>query len=233
MFGAGQQPDPLSVLGLGPQARWPEVRQSYIARLHLYHPQHQPQDFMRVVDAYDTLKRFFRASNPHAAEAGESDGENCSSGPSKRRRADAAGASIASPCATLPTFAGLQLVAPAPVIALDPRGIGHIGTPGGPLAFGAHPSVAPQSAAASQSSFGHGLSSSIDMAMDAFGGDDEGGLARTVSNHMGTVNGGALFGGMQGAPLSMRFPGQPGNGGCGIRPSPFFSDTGGSSMMIG
>jgi len=256
----GGIPDPLTLLGLGPQAKWSEVRQAYVARLRVYHPEHHPQDFMRVVDAYDVLKRFFRSSNGATASA-ESD-SGCFAGPTvKRRRADAAGAagaSVASPGPSAPAFAGLQecwqnAAAPAPVIALDPSGVGHIGQrdramPG----FG---NITP-SATAAPGTFLNGFGSGVSSAAapgsfetrfgsrassaaatgpffsSGFGiaSDDDGCLARSVSNHMGSAAG---CGGGFGAPLNASNSGQPLNGMCTGGQAGLFSDRGESAMMIG
>lgn len=244
VFGGGAL-DPLTVLGLGPQARWPEVRQAYIARLRVYHPEMQPQEFMRVVEAYDTLKRFFRASglgaSADAAEAGESGGGSCSGGPAKRRRADAAGASLVSPNTSVSAFAGLQECWPmapsvAPVIALDPTGVGHFGnrghTPQGGSLSSAFHTVAPPNVAAARLPFGSGFNNSTCRPMDDCGGDDEGGLTRSVSNHMGGVSSSG-FGGMLGAPLNVRSGGQPMNVGLGVGQARFFGDPDGNAMTIG
>lgn len=266
--GAGV-PDPLTLLGLGPQSRWSEVRQAYVARLRVYHPEHHPQEFMRVVEAYDTLKRFFRAATPGSdAATGSHDAHDGSflGGPTvKRRRADTAGASLASPNAA-PAFAGLQecwqtVAAPAPVIALDPAGVGHIDreraaqaasmsscfgnsaayppTPG----FGngmstssssvARPPLAPSfgSSQATSGAAAFGLASGLGNSMSD---DDDGGLTRSVSNHMGSFGGsGGIFGGMLGAPMNAFSSGQPINGFCGGGQAGSFGDQGKSAMMIG
>lgn len=215
--------DPLTVLGCTPQSSWPEVRRAYVARLHVLHPERQPQDFMAVVEAYDFLKRYFRAS-PDTTAAAEA-GDSCSGAPAKRRRADAAGASHASSGSVAPTFAGLQecwpaVATPAPVIALDPAGVGHIGRrppQGGPL-LGYNTTAAPVT-------FGSGCSNSAAMA-----DDDDGGLTRAVSNHGGSGG----FGGMMGAPLNARARGQPISAVCGVNGhGSLFSDADTSAMMIG
>merc|ERR1719436_2298720 len=52
---------PLTVLGLGPEARWPEVRQAFVGRLRQFPPEQHPEEFTQIVDAYDALKRHFRS----------------------------------------------------------------------------------------------------------------------------------------------------------------------------
>jgi len=267
----GGVPDPLTLLGLGPQARWSEVRQAYVARLRVYHPEQHPQEFMRVVDAYDTLKRFFRASMFGADTAtgpGEADDGSFGGGhAAKRRRADAAGASLASPAATAPNFAGLQecwqtVAAPAPVIALDPSGVGHIdrdrGTHGAAFGFGNSASSSPTALGSFVPGFGTASSSAAprgpfapsfgncqsSTASGPFGsgfgnsmGDDDddcGGLVRSVSNHMGSAGGcGGGFGGVLGAPINVFSGGQPMNGMCGGGQPGVFSNRGDNAMMIG
>lgn len=242
VFGAGGAPDPLTVLGLGPQARWPEVRQAYVSRLRMYHPEQQPQEFMRVVDAYDTLKRFFRASLPGAGTASAEAGEGCADGPLKRRRMDAAGASLSLSGASATTFAGLQECWPAvanagPVIALDPAGVGHIGrretsTQGGPFSAFGHTNLAYPNATGSSASFGHGFGNGPPPSISAFDDDDGAGLTRASSNHMGIIgSSGGGFGGMMGAPLNLRAGGQAMS--CGVGHSNFSGDQDGSAMMIG
>lgn len=227
--------DPLTVLGLGADARWPDVRQAYIARLRVYHPEQHPQEFMKVVDAYDALKRFL-VSMPGAAASSASE-ESCSGGPGKRRRVDAAGASLPSAGAVGPTFAGLQecwpmVATPAPVIALDPSGVGHIGhrepsAQGTPLHGIGHVTVFPSSSASSAPlPFGQGFGNSTGLAAQACGMDDEDGdcLTRSVSNHMGSGVGSSGYGGAT--------FGQPTNR-PNSRQASFFGDRGDSGMMIG
>lgn len=212
-FGGGAL-DPLTVLGLGPQARWPEVRQAYISRLRVYHPERHPQDFMRVCEAYDMLKRFFRAAVPgaanDAADASIDGGETCSNGPNKRRRADAAGASVPSLGSAgvwnMQCGDACHGITPeaAPIIALEAAGVGHIG----------HRESFP---------LGNGLATAV-----AMHGEDAGGLARASSNHMS----GGCFGGMQAAPMNAFGGAQTMGSMCGG----FASLSGGqygSDMMIG
>lgn len=216
-FGTGIQncggiPDPLTLLGLGPHATWSEVRQAYVARLRVYHPEHHPQEFMRVVDAYDMLKRFFRTTPGASGATGSGDCENIDQAV-KRRRADAAGTSLTSPGANAPNFAGLQecwrtACVSAPAIALDPSGVGHIGQRdrgmqgAGAPGFGNSNPGAIAAPSAFFNSFGGAVSSAAapghfgmpgKMMMDD---DDDGCLARSVSNHMGNASGcAARFGG--------------------------------------
>jgi len=231
---SGGAVDPLTVFGLGPHARWPEVRQAYIERLRVFHPEHHPQEFMRVVDAYDTLKRFFRASvAASTAESGDGDEDNFS-GCFKRRRANEAGSAFSSTGAVAPSFAGLQecwqvVAAPSPVIALDNTGVGHIGRhqrigQGSPMATDGSVSHFPQNTA-SPSPFGTCFNSSSQIVADD--GNDEGPLLRSVSNHMAPFGNG--YGGMRGAPLSGCGGMQPIHTSCGISQQPLFGD----AMAIG
>lgn len=234
--------DPLAVLGLGPAATWPEVRHAYVGRLRMYHPEHQPQEFMRVVDAYDTLKRFLRA-NAANASAGEGAGDDCSALPAqKRRRADAGGYCQPASDAASPIFAGLQECLPAvatasPVIALDPTGVGHIGhrdrlSQGSPLAPAGQGAVfSPANVTVSPLPFAPGFGPSCGFAGGgAFGDGEGGGLSRAVSNHMG----GGGCGGPMGSPLGAYAGGQSIGGVCGGATSlGIFSNRGDSGMMIG
>jgi len=170
-FGVGGgAPDPHTLLGLGPQARWTEVKQAYAARLRVYHPEQHPQDFMRVVEAYNTLKRYYRTLP--GADGLEVEEPTISA--VKRRRADSAGCSLASAAAAAaaaPGFSGLQdswqaAAAPKPVIALDPGGVGHmqgaaIGV-GNSFSSGAAPGLL-------TSGFGNSSSSATGPFMPSFG----------------------------------------------------------------
>lgn len=51
---------PFVTLGIATDARWPEVRQAFLTRLRQFHPERNPEEFVLVVDAYDSLKRHFR-----------------------------------------------------------------------------------------------------------------------------------------------------------------------------
>lgn len=121
--------NPLALMGLGTDATWQEVRQRFVALLRMYPPERCPEEFVQVLDAYETLKRAFRErANPGAFR--EQAEESCGASV-KRRRCD-------------PGSCG-----PPAVIALDSSGVGHVGQ-----AFVAHcgaacPAPAPGSCAMS------------------------------------------------------------------------------------
>eukprot|EP00403_Amphidinium_massartii_P016292 CAMPEP_0178414240 /NCGR_PEP_ID=MMETSP0689_2-20121128/22936_1 /TAXON_ID=160604 /ORGANISM="Amphidinium massartii, Strain CS-259" /LENGTH=222 /DNA_ID=CAMNT_0020035527 /DNA_START=16 /DNA_END=681 /DNA_ORIENTATION=+ len=70
--------DPFTTLGLerGCVTEWTEVRQAFIARIRQYPPDQRPEEFVHILDAYEILKRSWRAP-------ASSDGSQA-----KRRRID-------------------------------------------------------------------------------------------------------------------------------------------------
>lgn len=124
---------PWDVLGVGPEAEWPQVRQAFISRLRQFPPERCPQEFVLVVDAYDVLKRHFRNVGV-AVGGGTSSSTTCSDGgcsttnPTvKRRRACEAGGVLPGvpQTVTASTCAGDFAPAPRGVIALDMTGVAH------------------------------------------------------------------------------------------------------------
>lgn len=121
---------PFAALGLTPEARWPEVRQAFVARLRQYPAERHPEEFVHIVDAYSTLKRAFRelaereaVAGPAGGDASADYGDAAQSQPEKRRRSTEAGhAAAAGP--------RLGVLGPAgqPIIALDMTGVAYLGT---------------------------------------------------------------------------------------------------------
>mmetsp|Transcript_68197 Transcript_68197/g.127301 ORF Transcript_68197/g.127301 Transcript_68197/m.127301 type:complete len:213 (-) Transcript_68197:49-687(-) len=94
--------DPCIILGLRRDSisEWAEIRQAFIARIRQYPPEQRPEEFVHILDAYETLKKQWREAEP-AVETG---------GPSKRRRIDSSQGSSSQPA----------------VIALDASGVAHL-----------------------------------------------------------------------------------------------------------
>eukprot|EP00933_Yihiella_yeosuensis_P007723 TRINITY_DN112885_c0_g1_i1.p1 TRINITY_DN112885_c0_g1~~TRINITY_DN112885_c0_g1_i1.p1 ORF type:complete len:195 (+),score=23.16 TRINITY_DN112885_c0_g1_i1:62-646(+) len=59
--------NPLSVLGLSTDVHcWQQVRNAFIARLRQFPLEQHPEEFVLIVDAYQTLKRALRDTQPTA-----------------------------------------------------------------------------------------------------------------------------------------------------------------------
>lgn len=104
--------NPFTVLGLSCNARWSDVRLTFVSLVRQYSPEQHPQEFMLIVDAYETLKRAFRSVQGVTENANNAD-------TGKRRRVEGGNANgigvVNSFAPTAPT-----------VIALDHTGRGHI-----------------------------------------------------------------------------------------------------------
>mmetsp|Transcript_49822 Transcript_49822/g.106052 ORF Transcript_49822/g.106052 Transcript_49822/m.106052 type:complete len:217 (-) Transcript_49822:52-702(-) len=126
-------PCPWVALGVGPEARWPEVRQAFLSRLRQYPPERCPEEFVCVVDAYGVLKRHFRdaeitAAANHSFSQAQTDCDT-SLPNTKRRRGCEAGSAIPGAMPTQPNpqevCAGSCSVPTRGVIALDMTGVAH------------------------------------------------------------------------------------------------------------
>jgi len=124
--------NPFMALGLNPAAQWPDIRQAFLARLRTYPPDRHPEEFVHIVDAYDTLKRTFReAAERQAAVAAEAAAADTTEMPTKRRRSQASlGIDSEAASAAYPALNAKEGAAPQArqVIALDMTGIAHVGS---------------------------------------------------------------------------------------------------------
>jgi len=178
---------PLTVLGLGPDARWPGVRQAFVGRLRQYPPERHPEEFVQIVDAYDTLKRYFRnlaqledqVSTPSAPSA-------------KRLRMSDPG--VAQANIHEAAVAGAAPVGGGCVIALDCSGVAYVGGCGAQT-------VASGSGAAG-STTGGATSSGFVPTCNLIDEDEPGMLSRSTSCY-GAAQATAAMGALRQAPLGV------------------------------
>jgi hypothetical protein len=125
---------PLAVLGLGPDARFPEVKQAFVTRLRQFPPERHPEEFIMIFDAYNALKRHFIS----LAQRENADDDEPLVRTSKRTRfapplgsAEAAAQCAGFGCGSAGSggyFAACASVggASAAVIAVDTSGVAHV-----------------------------------------------------------------------------------------------------------
>eukprot|EP00928_Gymnodinium_smaydae_P048085 TRINITY_DN32123_c0_g1_i2.p1 TRINITY_DN32123_c0_g1~~TRINITY_DN32123_c0_g1_i2.p1 ORF type:complete len:244 (-),score=54.40 TRINITY_DN32123_c0_g1_i2:123-854(-) len=108
----------LAVFGLAPERApgWAEVRQAFVARLRQYPPERHPEEFVHIVDAYDTLKRHFRSVAGCQQE--DAVAASCAAPAAAKRRRGLNGGSVAD----------ATVVAAAGPIAVDAAGVVHAST---------------------------------------------------------------------------------------------------------
>jgi len=175
--------NPFTALGLHPAAGWPEIRQAFLARLRSYPPDRHPEEFVHIVDAYDTLKRSFREAAEREAAAAAQEGAGAEMATKRRRGPEAFGSASVAGGGTGCTELNTKIEAKQ-VIALDMTGVAHVGGLSGgcgTLHIGiAAPAVNGSSASGGLACFG---------ALGAVPTAAPHGLARTAAVHGASANG--------------------------------------------